>query len=511
MLATGDCTNHYTEQIVYESSWTDNTSNGISWFNLLTSESIPEETDITDVSHTPVQNNSSRSCSTSSIESCYVVLEIQRPRSVTEILTNVQKEQEVEEEEEMVEEMEELHFAQSNTDEHPVNYEQFTVSLTIEIPKEEYLVEQLQEQVCEVEEYAKVTQPIIQESPNEILFNKAKSLSRFTKRVKTNSRVSNKEQHLSTSSDDELLNTTTNITEQKLKNPICISNTSLDSIENRQPPPVSIPIRTTTTFSSLSTQRTSNPVQIQRPGPKMGTTTLTRTFAFDRACMEKYGQQKSEPIPVPIIPVTTTTVKKDIGLPPRQNRSTEINNSSISFSPSNNDIPLNQSRIVDDDQMTMNISMYDQSSSMLPMTSGSQSLSKTSSVLLLMKKCARTVTSEYRLANNNDTMLAEPKLLQVKYLDGRHPLKYDHDNDFPRKSQTLSSSISSRLNKLGLSKMSSTQDLSTGSTSLSNSYRKRVLNRFRNLIENNSNEPPPSRPWQHKTIIELFNDRKQKQ
>lgn len=134
MLATADCTNHYMEQIVYESSWSDNTSNGISWFNLLTTEPIPEETDITDISHTPVRNNSGRSCSTSSIESCYVVLEIQRPRSDTEISTNIEKQQEDdEEEEEMEEEMEELHFAQVKINEHSMDSEQLTVSLTLEV------------------------------------------------------------------------------------------------------------------------------------------------------------------------------------------------------------------------------------------------------------------------------------------------------------------------------------------------------------------------------------------
>lgn len=134
MLATADCTNHYMEQIVYESSWSDNTSNGISWFNLLTTEPIPEETDITDISRTPVRNNSGRSCSTSSIESCYVVLEIQRPRSDTEISTNIEKQQEDdEEEEEMEEEMEELHFAQVKINEHSMDCEQLTASLTLEV------------------------------------------------------------------------------------------------------------------------------------------------------------------------------------------------------------------------------------------------------------------------------------------------------------------------------------------------------------------------------------------
>ena len=158
-----------------------------------------------------------------------------------------------------------------------------------------------------------MTQPTIQEAPNDILFNKAKTLSRFTKRIKAMSHVSTKEQNFSTSSDDEAFKIT------KLKpirqineyHPTVISSvaaeqhsttqhsssstTSLDSIENKS----SYSPRVTTTFSNLSSQRLANPNQIQRTTPTMGTTTLTRTFAFDRACMEKYGrpqEQKIEPV-----------------------------------------------------------------------------------------------------------------------------------------------------------------------------------------------------------------------
>jgi hypothetical protein len=49
----------------------------------------------------------------------------------------------------------------------------------------------------------------------------------------------------------------------------------------------------------------------------MGTTTLTRTFAFDRACMEKYVQvkeQPNEPIEFQLEPVYETTIE-DIELP----------------------------------------------------------------------------------------------------------------------------------------------------------------------------------------------------
>ena len=144
-------------------------------------------------------------------------------------------------------------------------------------------------------------------------------------------------------------------------------------------------------------------------------------------------------------------------------------------------------------------------------TFGSNSLSKASSILCFMKKYARTVSSEYRLAHtNNENIPAEPKLLQVTYLDGRLPLKGNYAGELPQKTQTLSGSIASRLNKLGSSKVSSTQDLSVSTTSFNNSYRQRVCNRFRSIIENNSSEPSSSRPWQHKTVIELFNERKQK-
>jgi hypothetical protein len=150
-------------------------------------------------------------------------------------------------------------------------------------------------------------------------------------------------------------------------------------------------------------------------------------------------------------------------------------------------------------------------------SSGLNDLSKAPSLLCAMKKYARTVTSEYRLNQNNlnGNTSAEPTLLQVKYLDGRRPLKDDYAQDSYRKSQTLTGSIATRLNRIGISKMSSTQDLSSG-TSFNISYRKRMVNRFRSFIENNSSEstqPPPvpkSRPWQHKTISELFHDKKYK-
>lgn len=145
--------------------------------------------------------------------------------------------------------------------------------------------------------------------------------------------------------------------------------------------------------------------------------------------------------------------------------------------------------------------------------SASDNFSKSSSILCRMKKYARTVSSEYRLPQGNETKLSnEPTLLEVKYLDGRLPLKDDTARESFRNNH-LSGSVSSRLNRISLHKMSSTQDLSETTKSLNGSCRKRILSRFRTLLENNIGEEQGSsqpRPWQHKTISELFHERKYK-
>lgn len=142
MLATTDCTSHYSEQIVYNSEWTETTPAGVSWLNLLTAQPIPEETDDIDSPCNSVRNNSGSNCSSSSAESCYVVLEIQRPRSVNETPGKIdneeeeaaaEEEEEEEEVEEFEEEIEELHFAQVKHDDHNVHYEQFAISMTTEV------------------------------------------------------------------------------------------------------------------------------------------------------------------------------------------------------------------------------------------------------------------------------------------------------------------------------------------------------------------------------------------
>ena len=137
-----------------------------------------------------------------------------------------------------------------------------------------------------------------------------------------------------------------------------------------------------------------------------------------------------------------------------------------------------------------------------------------------MKNYARTVSSEYRFSHHQANPFNEPTLLQVKYLDGRQSLRNDQARESFRKSKAFSDSISSHLNRLGLNKVSSTQDLASPTTSFHMSYRKRMLNRFRTFIENNSHDESScssssssssqARPWQHKTITELYNERKTK-
>jgi hypothetical protein len=165
------------------------------------------------------------------------------------------------------------------------------------------------------------------------------------------------------------------------------------------------------------------------------------------------------------------------------------------------------------EESTIDESEFEPPSSIPRSTSMSLNISKAStSILCSMKKYARTVATEYRSSlSNNGNVSTEPKLIQVKYLDGRCPLRDDHARQSFQKPQTLSGSISNQLSRFGLSKMYSTHDLSLQTTSFNCSYRKRMLNRFRTIIEDNSPEPsqlPPSRPWQHKTISELYNEKK---
>lgn len=129
MLATADPTNVY-----HQTEWNETLPmSGLSWLNVLTAESIPEETDGNDSACSATRQRQESDCSSSSMESCYVVLEIQRPRTADEISTKVEQSTEEEEEEEIKEEVEELHFAQVQLDHHNVELEQIANDIEIEV------------------------------------------------------------------------------------------------------------------------------------------------------------------------------------------------------------------------------------------------------------------------------------------------------------------------------------------------------------------------------------------
>ncbi len=115
MLAAAEYTNCCTKPKIYENDWINNHRRRISWLNFLTVQPIPEETDVIDCPK-HIRNNSDSS--SSSIEDCYIVLEVQRPR-----LTD-----------------EQLNFAQINEDKHNVEYEQFAEPIIIEVKINRYLI-----------------------------------------------------------------------------------------------------------------------------------------------------------------------------------------------------------------------------------------------------------------------------------------------------------------------------------------------------------------------------------
>jgi len=182
----------------------------------------------------------------------------------------------------------------------------------------------------------------------------------------------------------------------------------------------------------------SNPIQTQQKESTFKTTTLTRTFAFDRVCMEKSECVKEQNINGP-----ETYIEEQSILP------FYLNNKG------NNPSPF----------------------------------------FRLIKKHTRSVKSEYHLCNN-EIKINDPLLFQMKYLDGRPTLTDFNALESLQKSQLLTNSISSRLST---SKISLIQDLS---------YRKRILNRVQTFFKSTSNDQ--SKPWQQKTIFELFNERKNK-
>jgi len=285
------------------------------------------------------------------------------------------------------------------------------------------------------------------------------------------------------------------------------STTSLDSIEEKTPP--CDQVRITTTFSNLSTKRVLNPIQNPRSaGPTMGTTTLTRTFAFDRACMEKYGQtteNKDEPIEIQVKSIDESKSHFN-----ESTTTDRLNDRSFANT-------IQTPFYIGSDRSTIDGSEIDHPVSATPsLLIQTNNQSKTSSILSSMKKYAQTLKNEYSPSNPNNSF-NEPTLLQVTYLDGRLPLRDDQARESFRQNQMLSDSIASRLNRVHSNKMCSNQDLSQ--TTFHMSYRKRMLNRFRAFVENNSStsstlpsfsSSSDTRPWQHKTIAELFNERKAK-
>jgi hypothetical protein len=126
MLAAADRTNHYVEQTTYESEWTEDNNHEISWLNLLTAQSIPEENDDSESIHTPTLSKSESMCSSSSVESCYFVLEIQRPHPPDE-------ERVMESEEEEVIEEQVLDFARMDSEQHVFEHDQLAISMTTEV------------------------------------------------------------------------------------------------------------------------------------------------------------------------------------------------------------------------------------------------------------------------------------------------------------------------------------------------------------------------------------------
>lgn len=156
---------------------------------------------------------------------------------------------------------------------------------------------------------------------------------------------------------------------------------------------------------------------------------------------------------------------------------------------------------------------FDKMSS-IPSTPISNSLSKASSILCLMKKYVQTVKSDYRftLHKSKESILSEPTLLQVKYLDGRNPLRDGQERESFQQDQLVNDSIS---NRLGLQNRSSSSKLSSSTASFMGSYRKRMFSRFRTFVENYSLETqqpplPHAVPWQHKNVSELFHHKKYK-
>ncbi|CAF0885887.1 unnamed protein product [Rotaria sp. Silwood1] len=417
MLATAHHSNRYTKSRIYENEWIDNSNKRISWLNYFTIQTIPEETDNIDC---PIRNYSdSDSSSLSSMEDCYVVFEVQRPRSTTETRSIIEKQ---------------LNFAQIIDDKHHTEYNQIAQSIINEIPSKEHAIEHRTESTISTQ----LSNNILIHKPN--IFNQSSSISHNIAKLKTNYKTT---EHRSLSFSSKPI-------DEKQSRYNSNSIESLDSIENDSPERP----RIITTFAHLSLHRKSNPIQIQQEKSFRGKTTLTRTFAFDHICMEKCDRVNNEKI--------------------------------INVEANNND--------------EMNLPFYlNNKSNTNKNSSISNDVMETSPLLRSLKKRSRAIKSEYYLPED-DIKPNDTSIFQMKYFDGRHTVADHNTRASIEESQFFSSSISSRTS---LSKIFQPDDITANS-----SLRKRILHRFQNFLKPNSTEK--SRPWQHKTIFELFTDRKSK-
>ncbi|CAF1351010.1 unnamed protein product [Rotaria sordida] len=352
------------------------------------------------------------------------------------VVFEVQRSRSIDETKDIIEEQ--LNFAQINDDEHHIEYDQMAQLILIEMPLKEHAIERRTESIATTQ----LSNNILIDKPK--IFDKSISVSHNCIKLKTI-------EHHSLS-----MSSKTICEQQSINHSYSIE--SLDSIENdlsKQP-------RIFTTFAHLSLQRKPKPIHIQHEKSTMETRTLTRRFAFDHIYTDKCTRVNNEKI------INIEINNKDETIRPFYLNNTLNNNNN------NNN----------------NINNY---------SSMSNSVTKTSPSLRLLKNRSRTVRSECRLPDNG-IKPTESSLFRVKYLDGRHTLADRHTRESLEKSQFLSGSISSRTS---LSKIFSPDDIPTNS-----SLRKRIVHRFQNFFKFNSTEK--SRPWQHKTIFELFNERKTK-
>ncbi len=107
MLTSTKYINRSIESRMYDKHCMDNHSIRIPWLNYLTAQSIPEETDL--MNDCSKRHHTDSGCSSTSSENSYVVLEVQRRRSMLNEL--------------------ELNFE----DEHHVEYDQLAQPMIIEV------------------------------------------------------------------------------------------------------------------------------------------------------------------------------------------------------------------------------------------------------------------------------------------------------------------------------------------------------------------------------------------